>query len=415
MVTNQKRTVERFLRGQAALGLLLAGAAGGALHAQTVAEPVNELAFSAELRHDTNVARADELRAARQGLRRSDERLSLGASFTLARPLGRNNVSVNAFVGYDFYRRNSQLNRERIALNGDLDVNVGPCLVSALPQFSRRQSDLYDIAFVDVPGIDSVKNTETTQRYRGELRCGQAFGLRPMVFYERSWGDNTNAIRRVMDYRGEAFGGGLSYSHPVVGDIDLSLERQNLDYPNRPTAFGLTGYRLDEAKLAIRRDIGAVLSADGYVAYSHLEPENSGAPDFKGLSWSLGLTATPLPDLRLRGEFMQSLKPSLGNDALYQRDRNVLLRATYQLTAKTAVSVNAGRNDRLYRGAGGLFGPLLEHDRIDRISAQMDYRASQRLGFGLQLGHERRNANGTIYDYDNTYVALNARFTLGAI
>lgn len=415
MVTNQKQMAGSFLRGQAVLGALLAGVSGGTLHAQTIAEPVNELAFTAELRHDTNVARSDELLATRQGLRRSDERLSLGASFTLARPLGRNNVSVNAFLGYDFYRRNSQLNRERIAVNGDLDVNVGPCLVSAMPEFSRRQSDLYDIAFVNIPGIESVKNTETTQRYRGELRCGRAFGLRPMVFYERSWGDNTNAVRQIMDYRGEAFGGGLSYSHPVVGDIDLSLERRNLDYPNRSTASGLTGYRLDEARLALRREIGAVLSADGYIAYSHLKPENSGAQDFKGVSWSLGLSATPLPDLRLRGDFAQALKPSLGNDALYQRDRNLQLRATYQLTPKTAVSVTAGRNDRLYRGASGLFGPLLERDRIDRVSAGVDYRVSQRLGFGLQAGHERRNANGTIYDYNNTFVALNARFTLGAI
>ena len=37
---------------------------------------------------------------------------------------------------------------------------------------------------------------------------------------------------------------------------------------------------------------------------------------------------------------------------------------------------------------------------------------SPRLKLSLEAGHERRNANGTIYDYSNTYAGLRTRFTL---
>lgn len=415
MVTKQWRMADRHRRIHAALGVLLAGAATLPAHAQTLSEPVNELAFTAELRHDSNVARSDEARATQRGLEQSDQRLSVGASLLLARPLGRNSVSVDAYLGYDFYRRNTRLNRERIAVSGDLDVNVGPCLVSFTPRFNRQQSELYDLAVLDVPGVDSIRNTETTQSYRGELRCGRPGGIRPLAYYERNFGDNSNTIRQTSDYRGETFGGGLSYSNPVLGDFDLSLERENLKYPNRPVTLGLTGYRQDQVKLAVSRHIGAVLSADGYIAYTHLKSRDSGVEGFKGIAWSLGLTAIPLPDLRLRANLAQSLRPSLGSTALFVRNRDWGLEATYQVGPKTSVSLGGNRRERFYRGAASVFGPLLERERLDTYTARIDFHPSPRLSIGLAGGHERRNANGTFYDYDSTFVALNTRFTLGSI
>lgn len=413
MATNQCRNADGQRRFHAALVLLSASAASVPAHAQSVREPINELSFTADVRHDDNVARASEDPASLRGLEKSDERLSIGASLRLARPFSRHSVAVDGFVGYDFYRRNTELNRERIALSGDLELNAGFCQLSLLPQFNRRQSDLYDLAFLNLPGIESVRNTETTQVYRAELRCGRALGIRPLAIYERSYGDNSNALRKISDYRSETVGGGLSYTNPVLGTFDLSAERQTMKYPNRPTADGLTGYRQDQIKLASSRNIGAVLTADGYVAYSRVKPQNSAAPGFKGLSWSIGLTAVPITDIQLRAALSQTITPALGNNALYSRSRNWRLAATYQLGPRSAITLSGSRNDRLYRGATPVFGPVLTSDHLDQISGRFDFTPSRRLGLGLEVGHERRNANGTFYDYRNTYVALNTRFTLG--
>lgn len=395
-----------------ALGLLIAGSASAAAHAQTVSDRVTELSFTAELRHDGNALRSAGV-VTEQGVAESDERLRVGTSLVLARPFGRNSVSIDGFLGYDFYRRNSRLNRERIALSGDAEIDAGFCQLSLLPKFNRQQSDLYDLAVFDLPGIDSVRNTEMTQVYRGELRCGNPVGIRPLVYYERSYGNNSNPIRKISNYHGETFGGGLSYTNPVLGRFDLSVERENMHYTNRPTSFGLTGFQLDQVRLAASRDIGAVLTADGSIAYSHLKPENSGVSGFNGLSWSLGLTFVPITDLRLRANLMQDLQPDLGNSALYSRNREWHLAATYQLGARTSATVGVSRSDRVYRGASALYGPLLSSDRLDQISGRLDFAASRRLSFGVEVGHEHRNANGTFYDYHNTYVALNGRFTLG--
>lgn len=415
MVNNLLRSVRRQGRCGAALGVVLVAGTGWApVQAQTVQEPVNELAFTAELRHDTNVARADESRAIVRGLEQEDQRLSLGASLLLARPLGRNKVSVDAYAGYDFYRRNTRLNSERLALAGDLELSAGLCTANLKPQFNRRQSELFDFVVLNVPGVDSVRNIEMTQNYRGELRCGAAFGIRPMVHYDRSYGDNSNPIRKISDYRGESYGGGLSYTNPVLGQFDLSLDRTNMNYPNRDTVSGLTGYRLDEVRLATSRDIGAVLTADGEIAYTSLKPHNSPAPAFKGVSWRLGLTLVPVTDLQLRANLSQAVRPALGNDALYSRNRDWFLQATYQLGPKTSVTVTGSRAERFFRGATGTLGPLLERDRLDRIAARLNFRPAERLRFGLEGGHERRNANGTFYDYNATYVALSTKFILGA-
>ena len=400
---------------RAVLGLLIAGTVAMPARAQSVQEPVNELAFNAELRHDSNVTGANAVSPAFRDLKESDERLNVGVSLLLARPLGRHSVSVDAFVGYDFYRHNSRLNSERIAFAGDLVLNAGPCSLDLRPQYNRRQSNLYDIAYINVPGINSVRNTETTQVYRGELRCGSATGIRPLAYYERSYGDNSNPLRQLSDYRGESYGGGLSYTHPVVGQFDLSVGRTNMDYPNRGIGDLTTGYQEDEIRLAASRDIGSVLTAHGYVAYTHLKPKNGIADDFKGASWSLGVTAVPTANLQLRANFAQNLEPSLGNNALYMRERSWSLAGTYQLGVKTSATLAASRNERVYRGAVALIGLPLTTDRMDRISGRVDFRPSQRLAFGLEVGHERRKANDSFYDYKNTYAALSARFILGSI
>lgn len=379
-------------------------------------KPVQQVDLSLDLRHDSNVARADAVGATLRGLTRKDERATVGANLIVARALGRNTVELNAFVGYDFYRKNTQLNRERIGIAGEVGINAGPCNLKLTPDFQRRQSELADTAILYLPGIDSVRNTQTVQLYRGELRCGRANGLRPMVLYQRSSGDNSNVVRQVSDYRGERYGGGISYSNATLGTFDLAYERESIDYPKRDTLIpgALVGYRLEEYKLTASRNIGRILVAHGYVARTRLRPRNVSAQAFKGLSWNVGGTITPTDQLVINGSFGRSITPSLGSDALYSRNREIMLDATYYLSGKTTLVLAASRQDRDYTGGTDLLGPLLADDRLERISGRANFRANQRMGFGLEVGWERRNADALVYDYRNTFVALHTTFSLGA-
>ena len=375
-----------------------------------------EVEFSAQLRHDTNVARTDATRAELRGLTQADQRLTLGTGLVVDRGIGPLDIQLDAFAGYDFYNRNSDLNRERLRLSGAFAYNAGPCVGRFLPEFRRAQSELADLAIVDTPGIESVRNAQTEQTYRAELACGRSTGLRPAVLYERSRGDNSNPLRRISDFNAERFGAGVEYENPVLGKYTVAAKRQDVDYPNRtagPLAAN-SGYRLDQLTLEGSRDIGAVIVAEFGVGYAHLKPDSATVRDFKGISWRVAATVTPSPPLQFRLNTEQTLTPTLSSESLYTRTRSFGVEAAFALSPRTSVVASLGRADRAYRGATSLIGPLLSEDRLDRGALRLEFAPGGRLKFGLEAGHERRNANGQFYDFRNSFIALQTRFTLGS-
>lgn len=373
-----------------------------------------EVGLNFDLRHLGNAARTDPDSAAARGLSRSDERLTVGVDLALNRDLGRNTLRVDANVGYDFYRRNTQLNRERIGVGAAAGINVGPCLADLSARLDRRQSDLESITYLDLPGADSVQNTETTRSYRAEGRCGYVYGLRPSLGYEHRRGSNSEPIRDLSNYRSNRVFGGLAYDHPVIGKAKLTYERETVDFPKRsgsPLA-PLSGYRNDEVRLQLSREMGSVLMASAMVAYSSLKPDNPGTAGFKGVTWRLAATVTPGLRLQINASTERSINPALGGEALYSRQRVDQVRATYAVSGRVSLNGGFSLSRRTYAGAQANFGPLLQEDSFRRIFAGVSMRAGQRLELGLEAGQEKRNGTGTAYDFSSSYVGLRGRLKL---
>lgn len=373
-----------------------------------------EVALNFDLRHLGNAARTDPATAATRGLELSDERLTVGVDVALNRSLGRNTLRVAGNVGYDFYRRNKRLNRERIGVEAAAGLNVGPCLADVSARLDRRQSDLESIGYVNLPGLDSVENTETVQVYRAEGRCGYVYGLRPSLGYQHSRGDNSNPIRELSDYKSDRVFGGIAYDHPVAGKAKLTFERDNVDYNKRqgtPLA-ALSGYRMDEVRLQLSRDIGTLLVADAMLAYNWLKPDGPAAPGFNGTTWRIGGTFKPGLRLQINASTERTISPSLRSEALYSKQRVHQARATFALSERLTVKGGASFSKRTYPGAQANFGPLLEQDSFRRVFAGMTYRTSRRLELGLEGGHEKRNGTGALYDYSSGYVGLRGRLKL---
>ena len=406
------------VRSASALALVLATLGTGVIapSAAVAQSPTrrNDVRFTLELRHDSNVARTSDALAAARGLRRSDERVTPGVEIDVQRPMGRHTLSVSGFVGYDFYRRNSRLNRERLGLSAIAGINAGPCLLTLSPGIQRRQSELNTIQFVNLPGTDSYRNTQTTQDYSAELRCGRRTGLRPLVRYERVIGDNSNFVRRISDYRSNKYSVGVGYTNPTLGDFTVTVDRDETNYPHRSQVganpFG--GFRSDDIKVTAQRDIGALVVANASLAYTHLRPDLASVRDYNGLSWSLGATARPVPRLSLMLATNNSVQPSLGAAAVYQRSRNVSLDATYALTSRTSLKGGISQGRHRYEGASAIYGPLLTDDALTRVSAGASYDWNRKVQLNLDVGHEHRNANGSIYDYNSSYVAFTTRYKL---
>lgn len=377
------------------------------------ATQVTTVSLTGALRAESNVAKANPDRALQRGLQQADQRLTVGAELSLIRPLGRNSLELTAFAGYDFYNRNARLNRERIALDADAGLYFGNCQLQLNPRFERRQSDLAQLAVLNVPGIDSVRNTQTVQNYESSLQCGRANGLKILGSAGYTQGNNSNSLRRFANYRGHQLQAGVSYQNPVLGEFTATLGRDRITYPERSGTIGLSGYRIDQLKITGRREIGAILTANASLAYSNLDPDGPAGGGFKGLTWTAGLSAVPSTDLRVTLDFARSLNPSLGGEALYSRDTSYALAAEYALTPRTSVFSGVTRNDRRFANARSTQTVLLTNDRLDQLNAGLRMQVNRRLKLSLEGGHERRNANGTFLDYRNTYGLLTASITLG--
>ncbi|MFN5778872.1 MAG: hypothetical protein ACK44O_05280, partial [Novosphingobium sp.] len=377
-----------------------------ALRAESAREgSFEEVGLNFDIRHLGNASRTDPATAAARGLVQSDQRLTVGVDVVISRNLGRNTLKIQGNVGYDFYRRNTRLNRERIGIGAQTGVNVGPCLADVSARLDRRQSDLESIGFVNLPGIDSIENTETIQSYRVEGRCGYVYGLRPSLGYEHRRGDNSNSLRELSDYKSNRVFGGISYQHPVVGQARLTFEHEDISYNNRagtPLA-ALSGYKVDELRLQLSRDIGTLLTANAMVAYNWLKPDNRVTPGYKGLTWQIGGTLKPGTRLQISASTSQSINPAMAVEALYSKRTMNEAQAVYAVSERISVKGGFSFSKVRYGGAQANFGPLLDRDSFRRIFAGMTYRANRRLELGVEGGHEKRNGTGALYDYSSGY------------
>jgi hypothetical protein len=412
LITPRSRLVLRYAVATAALSL-----PSTVVSAQRTPtnRAVTEIAFTLDGLYQSNVAQANADLAAMRGLHRSDFRVTPGVNFTLVRPFGRNTLRLNGFAGYDFYTRNHNLDRERLGLNANAGLNFGPCLVSLRPSVVRRQSQLSQIYFIDTPGIDSVRNTEMVQVYAGDVRCGRTFGLRPVVGYEHSIGDNSNSLRKISDYRGDRYFGGVGYNNPSLGNFTLTYEHNRIVYPHRDLLLSpllADRYAGNTVRLEAERDIGSIVTLKGSVAYFTVKPPVADVRDFKGFGWRLDGTIRPASRLQITLTTEHQPQPSLGAEALYSIESKYGALATYALTSRTSLFLGGDLDRRDYRGATGVFGPVLTDDRLTRLRAGATLAFSPRVRLTAEAGHETRNANGSIYDYSNTFIGLGARYAL---
>lgn len=375
--------------------------------AQSADAPRMEITVGAGIRHDSNVARSSDGVANTRGLSRSDQRFTPEIAIDLYRPFARNTVELVASAGYDFFRRNTQLNRERIGIDGALGLRTGPCDTDLTIGLTRRQSDLGQIAFNAVDDRN-IRNAETIQTYGAAIACGDAIGLRPIASISRQLGNNSNDLRQFSNFRSVQYGGGLEYTRPTFGSLRLRATRNEVAYPNRPSLTGAgDGFTFDRVGVEFTRDLGAVLTADASVYYSTLSAEQPGAEEFDGVTYAGALTATTTRWVLSAG-FAREVAPTLQVDALYRVERNVNLGATYALTSAVSLTGTATYSARRYVNSGTSFGPLLTNDRRQIYGLAATFARSPRLRFILDGGYETRNANGSFYDYDNVFVGLRA-------
>lgn len=405
------------------MAIAYAALVSGTADAQARRPVTRHLDFSltGDVVYDDNVSRSSRALADLRGLKQADTRFTPGVKVDGLIPFGRQSLSIIGSAGYDFYARNSRLNRERIALDTVLALRFGRCDGTINGSYARRQSQLDDLILIVDPSLINdpsrfrrglVRNTEEIKTIGASASCGAAVGLRPTASIQHTWVDNSQAIRRFSDYYSTSYSAGIAYARPRFGELTVFGRYDTTTFPNRANLPGFggqkDGYEVKGGGVRFERELGSRLLGLAELSYSSVNPKRDGVPGFSGLTWRLNLTADVSSRLQLIAQASRAVEPSNRVDANYSISRIYGLNGTYTLSPRLTLEASALQRQRDYRGAGILFLPIIGEpllmDKSRTYSAGLRYRASERLGFTLSGAHETRNANGTFYDYTSNRV-----------
>lgn len=399
-------------QGGAAVAQATVGAPAATSSAGSGATGPNGLTFSLTARYDDNVPRNNDLRANSSNLVRSDVRISPAIELNASRDIGRHQIGIRSHLGYDFYARNTVLNRERLSVGPFAFFDLPVCDLAVEGLASRGQSDLGQLVFVGIDPNLGVKNTETRKRINGRLVCGGNYGLRPSLEVERTSGDNSNPLRRIADYRVTRIQPGVGYASPGLGEVSAYAVRQDTDLPNQLFPNGQqAGYTLRGFGASYRRNIGTRLNFSGSISHVEVAPYDGGGGR-SGLNASLALTLLASERLQLVAFANRAFTSSLTSNATYE------LAEGYGLTANYAV------NDRLRLKLGGLIaprsffyavtptGPFIGRQTQSDIFGGASYSFNRRMRLNLDVGAQRRDADLDFFDYRSFYAAAGIAISL---
>ena len=380
------------------LGVLILSA-GGFAGAQAAApqrgvsiSPTVRLTYDSNVLGGRHVIRDDTVSGTH------DVRLSPSLDISVAYPFGRQSAFLGGSIAYDFYRRHNQLNRERISLDGGVNI-VGPasCASSLGVGYSRRQSDVEDLILApDGTTLVNVVNVQETRRYSANISCGATTGLRPGVGYSRSETRNSGT-RELQNIVSDTFTGSLGYARPAFGQLSLYGSYRNGRYPNRPSLSGpgSDGIKVYSGGLSYEREIGSRLGGNVSVGYTQVEPDAPQVPKFHGMSYSAAIRYQPFE--RLNTTLSASRSPEQSNLLVvsYSISTAYSFSGTYAINDRLSATFGVRYSTRRFRGSPLLPGALVrEEDRTFGTNAGLRFKARQRLSMGLDASYRKRTSDG---------------------
>lgn len=361
--------------------------------------------------YQSNILRLPDGVPALPGNSKDDLRFNPALTVDLELPLGRNSVFLNGLVGYDFYKENDQLERERIRLTGGTNLNFTSCGATLQATYARQQSDLDDIFLAQ-----RRVNTENRWLYDAYFRCRTFGGLTPSLNLTREKVTNSDPNRQEGNYTSDTAAIYLGYERPVLGEIRLGFSYNESRYDERQPLPGLQALDRIEvitADVGFTREIGSQLTGSASIGYTRVNPSLPGVEPYSGLSYSGDLSFTPGTRIRANVGFAREAKQSNLLSISYAIVDTYSGQVQYALGERITLTTGASYQHRSLRDSPLTAGPVLvTEDSNTRLFAGANYMVNRRLSFSLDGSAERRRADVDAFEYDNYTVALTTRLTI---
>ncbi|WP_294258505.1 outer membrane beta-barrel protein [uncultured Sphingomonas sp.] len=315
-------------------------------------------------------------------------------------------------IGYRFYGKYTNLNRENISLTGGADQRLASCLVHGEIGYQSRISDLSSLYVLDAP--NSFNNTEESRRYSADIGCGGPYGLRPTLGYSRTEVRNSQATRKYADSDTDTFTAQLGLQSPSLGTISVFGRYSDSVYVHRPDAAGAgrDGIKNYAAGVQLERNVSSRFNFRGSVNYTKVDPKLPGTESFSGIGFDLSaLYNADLFTVQLAGS--RAAQPSVIYFVSYEIMTALSATVTHDITSRTKVSLFASKTWRDYASSTRFVGaPISGNDNMLSVGANASYDATQRLRFVLGAGYDERTSNLRLFKYHAKKVNLTASLAL---
>ncbi len=406
--------------------------AGPRVNAGAPARQIN-IRASLEASYDSNVFGFGDNRNVLDTRSKDDFSLTPSLLVDVVLPFGRNSAYLRGQLGYDFHLENTELNRERISLDGGATVAVaGSCSTSASMSYSRLRSNAGDIFIVD-PEIDpdfrQVRdNVQERKSIGGRVSCGGAIGLSPSLGYNHTEARNGSSFFRSNDSNQDAVDFSLGYQRPSLGRVALYGSYAEGEYLGRDIFGGLRGLtpfdpnNLDGVKnysagVRFERNIGSRISGAVAVGYSWVDPKAINSRRFRGNNYSVNLNLRPTD--RLSVDLLATRSADLSNSAFatYSLTEVYSLNGTYRMNPRLAFNFGSSYQTRDYRTevqvAPGLGFRFVDKDKFTRAYVGAVYELNRRLRINGLFSQQGRRSNDARFNYTNSTVTVGVSYRLG--
>jgi hypothetical protein len=364
--------------------------------------------------YDTNVAGTNAAGAAARGISPEDVYVTPSVAIDALAPVARETVFLTGSVGYDFYDRNTVLNRERINLAGGVAAQLARCQPRLRGSYSISQSRLAELLPAPGQTSSSPQNAETSASVGIDLACPRPQGFSPNLSVTHAVFENSSKIYKPTDNSSNSVQGGISYARPGFGAIQAFGSYTSVAYDNPflvpfgPFLLELNNdYKLYSGGVRYDRPVGGRLNGTISVSYTSLDPQLSLTRGFNGVTYTGELAYRVSSRFHLHALVTRAMLPTNQVGAAYMIEDTRQLDASYNIGARLKLSVGGFDQPQSYRGGIASEAPqLLTNGRVDRVFGSLNMALNRRLNVSLDVADEHRDSNVALYSYTSQRVSL---------
>jgi hypothetical protein len=386
--------------------------------------------------YDSNIVRNGDGIPLNPGASRSDFRISPLVTAAIGVPVGRQQVFLGGEIGRDYYVNNTQLNRNRYAIGGGVNLRAGTrCTGAVATDFNSRLVLLSDLAEV----IPSVQEKLT---YGASAQCQGPIGIGFGGSVRRLQNRNSGGSRQLFDLDSTIFSPNVSYALGNLGRFSVSASLNQVDYVRRSvllpsgTSVG-DGVDIRSGRFGFERAVGSRLAITLGLSYLESKPNPKsiltpvgvtsppaepgfilGVVDrsrFSGLGYDGSISYTPSPRLGATIAAGRNVSASANVGAQYQVRTNVSLDLDYRLGS--AISVGSGmtfdKNKYFNSFISDNDSQRRLADKITRVYGSVSYAPVPLYSLSLLLAYQDRKSDPVEFSYKSFAATLTLNVKIG--